>query len=114
MIALGHNNAKLEDFVKHWLRRDTTMLAYEGFIEPIPDEVFWKRSSLNLVVPPIIIRLPNRPKKQRKNLVEKSLDLHRLKRKLEPSKYSKCGKICHNIRKFKDVPTAEKMGLPDI
>lgn len=61
-------------------------MAYESFITPIHDEVFWEKTSYNPVVPQVVRRMPSRLKKLRKKVIEYNTSLHKLKRKLAPSK----------------------------
>ncbi|KAK9204559.1 hypothetical protein WN943_014821 [Citrus x changshan-huyou] len=74
VAAILHKGGQPEDYVHHYLTKESFMMTYMGTIKPIPDECAWPEveaePSLDVVVPvkvgpPDIKTLVGRPKKKR-------------------------------------------------
>lgn len=76
MAGLSYNNARSNHFVRHWLRQDIIMLAYERFIGPNPWWAFLGKRFTRSMVSLVVKKMLGKPKKQRKKAIEESSDPH--------------------------------------
>ena len=63
-----------KDFVHLYLKKEAVVQAYQPLIQPLNGPNIWPVNTKEPILPPIIKRLAERPKKQRKiNHMEKEL-----------------------------------------
>ncbi|XP_052291631.1 uncharacterized protein LOC107174597 [Citrus sinensis] len=109
VAAILHKGGQPEDYVHHYLTKESFMMTYMGTIKPIPNECAWPEveaePSLDVVVPvkvgpPDIKTLVGRPKKKR----TKELGEAKLTGKMFTIKCSACRCLRHNKRGRPNFP----------
>ncbi|KAK4399496.1 hypothetical protein Sango_1425100 [Sesamum angolense] len=94
-LGIFHRRDSLESFCDSRFSKENYIKAYSYCIHPVPDPTFWPQDlevePTNLL-PPIVRRMPGRPKKNRRN---------------EPGEAPNCQEIKHGKDLELDVPLAQ-------
>ncbi|GKB06126.1 pentatricopeptide repeat-containing protein [Tanacetum coccineum] len=85
-----------DEGVDHWYSQDRWFEAYQFSIKPIYGSNMWKKQSNKPLLPPIVVRMPGRPKKNR--VKAKSENNSQVSRVGKQITYSKCYEKGHNRR----------------
>lgn len=98
----------LEDFVDNCYRIAAYCRAYSPSIMAMSGPKSWPKSTADLILPPIVRRMPGRPIKARKRAEdEASPPLHAVSRRGNITKYRTCGATGHNAHRCKLPPKAD-------
>ncbi|BAT81514.1 hypothetical protein VIGAN_03125200 [Vigna angularis var. angularis] len=66
IAAMNYCNVDPDNFIPTCFRRSTYEEVYASIIFPLNGPQLWKTTNFNDVLPPLIRKLPGRPKKKRK------------------------------------------------
>ncbi|KAK4380415.1 hypothetical protein RND71_002277 [Anisodus tanguticus] len=66
IAALYFRKLKLIHYVAHWYTKETYLKKHNFFIQPVTNMKMWPKSTDPPVLPPVIKKLPDRPKKNRR------------------------------------------------
>ncbi|XP_047159356.1 uncharacterized protein LOC124829828 [Vigna umbellata] len=64
--TMNYSNEDPQNFIPSWFTRSTYEETYASMIYPVNGKLLWERTSYDDVLPPILRKLPGRPKKKRK------------------------------------------------
>ncbi|GKC72778.1 hypothetical protein Tco_1118661 [Tanacetum coccineum] len=87
-----------DEGVDHWYSQDRWFEAYQFSIKPIYSSNMWKKQPNKPLLPPIVVRMPGRPKKNRvKAMSENNSQVSRVGKQIT---CSKCYEKGHNRRNY--------------
>ena len=66
MAAISYQRDDLEKYCHQFLTTEAYLRTYSENINPMPDEVTWPVVEHDPILPPLITRMPGRPKKNRR------------------------------------------------
>lgn len=102
-----------DDYVHMYFHKHTFEITYSYYIQPINGVDLWPNTEMEPILPPLIKKLPGRPKKQRKRDPDEPSSSTKVSKKYSVMKCSKCGKDGHNIRsckgQVKEKPLTSKL-----
>ncbi|XP_070025425.1 uncharacterized protein [Nicotiana sylvestris] len=79
------------DYVTHWYKKKTYLKAFSCYIQPVTNMEMWPSTQNPTVEPPVITKMPGRPKKNRKRAQdEPKKKFGKRSRKGTPMKCSNC------------------------
>ncbi|OIT30213.1 hypothetical protein A4A49_22366 [Nicotiana attenuata] len=97
ICAMSFKRFEPADYVVHWYRKETYLKAFSCYIQPVTNMEMWPSTQNPTVEPPVITKMPGRPKKNRKKTQdEPKKKFGKRSRKGTPMTCSHCKTVGHN------------------
>jgi hypothetical protein len=96
ICAIYHSRQNPEDVVDDYYHNSTYMQSYQFSLQPVRGEKMWPNTGMSEVLPPIVRRMPGRPKKLRRREKDEPKKGKKLSRKGTKMTCQTCGQVGHN------------------
>lgn len=98
--CINHSRLDVVGFLDPFYYKKTCVEAYRLHLEPIPGENEWPKENECPIMPPLVSKMPGRPKKKRKRAADElqKKNPNKLTKHGVKMTCSKCGSLGHNKR----------------